>query len=76
MTTRPSFEIDLPGLTGLHVYLDEDSPDWLVEDVFHGDAELSRYLSSEAMDQIVKAVEAKMQELRDDARIAAYMADH
>lgn len=73
---RPCFEIDLEGLKGLHVYLDDDSPEWLVEDVFVGDAEIGRYLSKEAIEKIEKAVETKMQELRDEARIAAYMADN
>ncbi len=73
---RPCFEIDLEVLKGLHVYLDDDSPEWEIGEVFAGDSEISSILSEEAMRKIEKAVEAKMKERRDDARIAAYMADH
>jgi hypothetical protein len=72
---RPSFEIELEG-QGLHVYLDDDSPEWEIGEVFAGDSEISSLLSKDAVAKIEKAVEAKMQELRDEARIAAYMADN
>ena len=72
---RPCFEIDLEVLKGLHVYLDDDSPEWEIGEVFVGDSEISGLLSKDAVAKIEKAIEKKMKELRDDARIAAYMAD-
>ena len=72
----PSFEVEVDGIKGLRVFLDDDSPEWCAGEVFVGGSEISSLLSKEAVAKIEKAVEAKMQELRDEARIAAYMADH
>ena len=74
MQHLPSFDIEVDGVS-LRAHLDDDSPEWCAGEVFVGDSEISGLLSEEAMRKIEKAVEAKMQELRDDARIAAYMAD-
>ena len=67
----PSFEIEVDSIS-LRVHLDDDSLEWCVGEVFVGESEISSLLSEEAMRKIEKAVEAKMQERRDEARIAAY----
>lgn len=67
----PSFDIEVDSIS-LRVHLDDDSPEWCAGEVFVGDSEISSLLSKEAVAKIEKAVEAKMQELRDEARIAAY----
>lgn len=73
MRHLPSFDIEVDGVS-LRAHLDDDSPEWRAGEVFVGDSEISSLLSKEAVAKIEKAVEAKMEELRDDARIAAYQS--
>ena len=74
MRHLPSFDIEVDGVS-LRAHLDDDSPEWCAGEVFVGDSEISGLLSKDAVAKIEKAIEKKMQELRDDACIAAYMAD-